>query len=43
MISLKPNSSIRTPDTTSTPVSARTSNDIGVMSPNPSVVIVATL
>ena len=43
MISLKPNSSISTPDSTSRPVIARTSSEAGAMSPNPSVVIVATL
>ena len=43
MISLKPNSSIRMPDTTSIAVIARTSSEVGAMSPNPSVVIVATL
>ena len=43
MISLKPNSSISTPDSTSMPVIARTSSEAGAMSPNPSVVIVATL
>jgi hypothetical protein len=40
---LKPNSSIRMPDTTSIPVNARTNSDVGEMSPKPSVVIVATL
>jgi hypothetical protein len=43
MISMKPNSGIGMPDTTCTPVSARTSIDVGAISAKPSVVIVATL
>ena len=43
MISLKPNNNISMPDTTSIAVIARTSSEAGAMSPNPSVVIVATL
>ena len=43
MISLKPNSSISTPLTTSRPVSARVSSELGEKSPNPTVVIVTML